>query len=154
MTKPKAVIFDIDNTLSDVRHLMKYVEGPGQDFAEFHRQAVDADPIPWVVDQMAGYVPDHYVFIITARSHNFREATEEWLGKHVPDYPDMMLLMREIGDDRSDYEVKLEHLTYIQKYYHVVHAYDDSPHTTHLWIEHGIPTTVIPGSFTKGRKYV
>ncbi len=143
MAKKPAVIFDLDNTLADVSHLLGYITGDITNYDVFHELASEAKPIDWVVWELKKWLPEHAVVIVTARQRKYQESTMKWLADHEIPYD--LLWMRPTGDDSSDYIAKAGALDDIQRSYSVVHAYDDNPSTVQLWLEHMIPTTVVPG---------
>jgi hypothetical protein len=79
--------------------------------------------------------------MVTARMEKWREYTDIWLDKYKLKYDN--LYMRSNGDLRSDYDIKRDILTEIQKSYIVVYAVDDNPNIIKLWQEYNIPTTKI-----------
>lgn len=141
--KSPAVIYDLDNTLADVSHLVEYLIGNATDYDLFHELAANAKPIDWVVCEMKKWSPTHLSIVVTARQEKFRQITSDWMMDNEIPYDE--LWMRPTGDVRSDYEFKKDALGHIQGMYEVVKAYDDNPHTLKLWLENGIPTTVVPG---------
>lgn len=150
ISKPAAVIFDMDGTLCNVasiRHLIKGgpVNDYRKDFDAFHREAIDCPPITWVQSRACFYgntlgMP---VLIVTARSARYRNSTAFWLAMHR--IPSDAMWMRADGDYRPDVEVKREILAKIRKSFNPVHAYDDNPSIVALWRSEGIPCTVVPG---------
>lgn len=83
------------------------------------------------------------IIVVTARQEKYRSVTEAWLEKYAVPYH--QLLMRQTGDLRPDYEVKHDILETVLEKYDVIHVYDDNPSTYRLWLERGIPTTIVPG---------
>jgi phosphoglycolate phosphatase-like HAD superfamily hydrolase len=107
-------IFDIDGTLSDPKHRLhlivnhegKKIDSPNWD--QFLDAAKDDEPI-WPMVQLLQILSDiSPITLSTGRREDQREMTEEWLDKaEVPfDY----LIMRPVGDYRSDTIVKPERL--------------------------------------------
>lgn len=142
--KPLAVLFDLDGTLVDVTALRHYVEGRDKNFDAFHKASVLCPPIQWVINDLYRWEEDGYVIIlVTARQRLYDQVTRDWLVKHEVPYD--LLEMRDVGDGRPDYEVKSDILKRLTDEYAIRHAYDDNPSTYKLWLEHGIPTTLVPG---------
>lgn len=144
MTRPQAVLFDLDGTLADVSGLRHYVEGRNKNFDAFHKASVLCPTIPWVVDEVwRHWDAARKVVIVTARQEQYWGVTEDWLSKHR--IPFDVVMMRDAGDGRRDYDVKSDILGKLRVEYDIRHAYDDNPSTYRLWLEHGIPTTIVPG---------
>lgn len=146
MSRGDAICVDMDGTLVDVTKLRHYVEGYNKDYDAFHTLSSEAPPIEWVVNDIRRWflrksMPT--IFVVSARQEKYRALTEAWLEKQYVYYH--YLMMRPTGDYRPDYDVKQEILDKIQASYTVVHAYDDNPSTYKLWLERGIPTTIVPG---------
>ena len=149
ISKPAAVIFDVDGTLCNVasiRHLIKGgpVNDYRKDFDAFHREAIDCPAHGDVVEKARFYALAGFkVLIVTARSARYRNSTAFWLAMHG--VPSEAMWMRADGDYRQDVEVKREILAKIRKSFNPVHAYDDNPSIVALWQSEGIPCTVVPG---------
>lgn len=144
--KRRAAIVDLDGTIADVSHLWHLAYGPQTDYDEFHRRAIDADPIESVLcaidDIVYRYNTD--VIIVTARQEKYRDITTRWL-TDIAELKFDEMWMRKDGDDRSDYEIKKEILAALEKTHIIEHAFDDNPATVKLWLENDILTTVVPG---------
>lgn len=142
----KAVIFDVDGTLVDVRGIRPLLAGPGR-FPAFHRASIDCPPNQWVLDaaheQAAAGLA---VLIVTAREAVplYRHITAWWLALH--EVPSEAMWMRAVGDYRPDAIVKKEMLAKILRSWEPVHAWDDTPEVIEqVWEPAGIPTTFVPG---------
>lgn len=148
LTKPTAVIVDVDGTLCEISSALHHVMQRPKDFHAFHSAAAECPPIEstvlWVVDQIAA---GHEPIIVTARSEQWRIETEHWLRRHLP-LGYLGPMMRADRDFRPDREIKLEILDRITRFYDVVGAIDDNPAIVELWREQGIETTVVPGWVT------
>jgi beta-phosphoglucomutase-like phosphatase (HAD superfamily) len=142
-----AVIFDMDGTLCNVapiRHHVKGGRGKKKDFAAFHSESVNCEPIPRVAE--AARIASRSgltVIVVTARMVMWARHTAMWLALH--DIPSDVMFMRRNGDHRPDFEVKRDILARIQTEFKVIHAFDDNPKIIALWMEHGIPTTIVEG---------
>lgn len=150
MSKPRAIICDIDGTLVDTSSIVHHVAPthpnyPGyKNFDAFHKASVWCPPIATTV----AAIIDHHmtgdtILIVTARGEEWRDLTETWLDE--AEVPRVGVWMRARGDRRPDDIVKAEILAKLQAEYDIVHAYDDNPHVIAVWARNGIPTTIIPG---------
>lgn len=161
MSKPTAVLADMDGTLANVSSVRFHVDGtntitqkngrvrPIKNFDAFHaasefvpanQQAIDF----CVRHQQAG---DH-VLIVTARMRKWEGVTTRFLGRTCADqftwWPH--IYMRDDGDHRKDVEVKREIFAEISETFDVVGAVDDNPNVIALWEELGVPEIeVVPG---------
>ena len=151
MSKPHAVIFDMDGTLADVRGIRHHIVPPTpkpkgwyKDFHAFHANSVDCPPNRAVVDHaIRASLLGNAILIVTARRAMYRNPTAWFLA--INGVPSDALYMRGDKDGRPDYEVKKDILASIRTRYNVIHAVDDNPAVIALWQEEGIPTTIVEG---------
>lgn len=144
VSKPDAVIFDMDGTLCDVTSIRHHVLTRPKNFDAFHHGSIFCPPNDWVADELRAHaVAGRRIIVVTAREEKWRTLTANWLA-HNRIFWDQ-LLMRPTGDFRSDVLIKGEILAVLRKSYDIVHAYDDNPAIIDLWESEGIPTTTVPG---------
>lgn len=151
MSKPNAVIFDMDGTLADVRGIRHHIVPPTpkpkgwyKDFHAFHTDSVNCPPNHSVVAHaQRTHLLGTAVLIVTARRAMYRPQTAMWLA--LNGVPSDRLYMRGDKDGREDYLVKKDILARIRTEFHVIHAVDDNPSVIALWQEEGISTTIVEG---------
>lgn len=145
MSKPQAVIFDMDGSLCDVTSIRHHVIEKPKNFDAFHYGSSFCPPIEWVAEEARRQYFDHKrnVLIVTAREWRWSELTVNWLDTHSIPFTEMF--MRPTGDFRLDRIIKAELFAEISQHYDVVHAWDDNPAIIELWAELGVPHTVVPG---------
>ena len=148
MSKPEAVIVDMDGTLADVSGIRHFVvptaERRFKDFDSFHSRSVDCPTNPQAVDIVRdAHAAGKVVIVVTARRHMWRHHTAWFLAMHG--IPSDVLIMRRNDDHRSDVDVKRDILAQIRTRWTPVLAVDDNPLVCALWSSEGIPTIVIPG---------
>ena len=124
------IVFDIDNTLSNLRHRLHFIqpeEGEEADWWEkdwngFFAACVDDTPIPinvelcqellWAGEGMGVdgcSPPSNTVEFWTGRNEDVRLATEQWLTDYIGwSVDECVLKMRSKGDRRPDYILKME----------------------------------------------
>jgi predicted kinase len=141
-TKPAAVIIDVDGTVA--------LKGTRDPFDE-SRVSEDA-PNQRVIDIVKADVALHdlYPIFVSGRSTGCAYETIDWLEKYV--FPDggFSIFMRKEGDNRPDYEIKLEIFDqFIRSQYNVVGVYDDRNQVVAMWRSIGIPAVlqVAEGAF-------
>ena len=145
MSKTKAVIFDIDGTISDSErcewHKKLIEQGDWSWFKEIAENApVIEEPMRALLSTI--HRGDVEVVLVTARQEAFRELTVKWLGSHgVPS--DTTLVMRPAKmNGWPDWQFKLSTFKQFSKWHDFVAAYDDKPEICKLWEILGIPTVI------------
>lgn len=138
--KPKAVIYDIDGTLSSAMHRSHFADS-GR-WSEFHGHMTQDAPIDETIGHLlTDMAAGRAIVLLSLRPERFRSATEAWLSKnHVP-YD--ALYLRPENDYGQGYIVKRRiYEEQIAKDYDVVKAYDDYDKMLDMWKDVGIPTVV------------
>lgn len=145
MTKPPAVIFDMDGTLCDVTSVRHHIlDRRRRNYHAFHYLSAFCPPIEWVRSKAIDWhIEGVTVIVVTARREEWRTLTEGWLEHHKVPYAEVH--MRGQNDDRKDKLVKGMILDGLRTRFDIEHAYDDNPSIIDLWQEEGIPHTVVPG---------
>ena len=83
----KIVISDLDGTICDCDHRLKYLKGKRKDWANFFGEMHKDTLREGVVQLLTLTYKDHPVVIVTGRPSNYRVQTEEWLKKCPPGWP-------------------------------------------------------------------
>lgn len=126
---PKAVMVDLDGTVA-----LMGTRGP------FDESLVHEDrpnePVIATVKALA--LAGHRVIFCSGRTDACRDATEEWLNRHIG-IGYQALLMRKAGDMRKDAIVKLEIFdAEIRHRYHVLAVLDDRNQVVQMWRSLGL----------------
>jgi len=126
--KPKAVIWDLDGTLSDDRARAHYVEvehGRDRDW-ESYFDAIDKDaPIAASIEVLhALRAAGIRIIYLTGRPEYTRPKTERWLKANGLDEYDR-LLMRPPGERRVAGDFKVDEIRRLQRQYEIVCAFED-----------------------------
>jgi len=135
------VVFDIDGTVANLDHRLKYVRCKPKNWPAFNKGIKFDLPIKATVDVCIRYIEDPNVYVIFAsgRSDDTRKDTETWLSENgMGEYDD--LYMRRFGDYRCDSIVKREILYGIIESYKQMPdmVFDDRPRVVKMWREEGI----------------
>lgn len=145
----KAIIVDLDGTLSDPEHRRHLVAGPGKkDWDRFTSEAKNDPPMRHVIDVVQAMAHDgYYVLIVSGRDNRVREDTITWLAKHGVPWDE--LTMRPDGDYTEDSKLKEQWLKEkILPRYEILFALDDRSRVVEMWRRNGIPCfQVAPGDF-------
>jgi phosphoglycolate phosphatase-like HAD superfamily hydrolase len=152
----RCYIFDLDGTLADLTHRLHHIKGGKKDWRAFfsHDEVLKDEPIAHVIRlyeviqcSTAHNNIGENILIVSGRSDECREATEEWLFRNEITHDG--LYMRKAGDKRPDNEVKRDILEQIRAEGWVpVMAFDDRDRVVKMWRENGVPCAqVAEGSF-------
>jgi len=131
----KAVIFDLDGTLADIKDYEALHKINSDEF----RQAADHAPaFPHMVAlAKEAKQKGRDVIILTARSAHYRSDTKNWLHKNGVPYD--QLYMRPIDNDEKDKKVKKHILEErILPNFEVKKAYDDKKKNVKMFRKEGI----------------
>lgn len=136
------VLCDLDGTLADIRHRLKYVKTEPKDWKSFFEHISEDSPRTEIIELIKAYnLKGFDVIIVSARPDNYRKQTEEWLDKNIdgPLRPYKAVLMRRAGDRRPDTEVKADILsTYFKDLSKISLVIDDRPSVINMWKEKGL----------------
>jgi len=122
------VIADIDGTVANIDHRLKYVAGEKKDWKMFF-DAMGNDLGRWdtINNLNTLFNLGYEIFFVSGRPDNYRKQTEKWLSFRIP-FEYKSLFMRRAGDHREDYIVKSEIFKNYFKNPDLVHyVYDDRP---------------------------
>lgn len=136
--KIKAVIVDIDGTISNCDHRLKYIETKPADWDTFFKSCVKDSPnrgvIEWVNAIAASGIS---VILVSGRRVDTREDTRRWLRAHGVNYQ-FMFMPRDLKDYRPDTEIKQGCLADIQKVFDVLFVIADRPTVVEMWRRNGL----------------
>jgi phosphoglycolate phosphatase-like HAD superfamily hydrolase len=104
MARRPLAVFDLDGTLTDVRHRLRFLQATPKDWEGFFRAAVDDPPLTAGMALALARAETDELAYVTGRPERCRADTERWLTRHgLPAGP---LLMRPDGDRRPARLVK------------------------------------------------
>lgn len=145
MTRPKAVIADVDGTLADVRGIRHHVAHKPKDFDAFHAASAHVPPNQQAIDYVARHHAAGFVIlVVTARLQTWAGVTTTWLERHMP-VPFDGPFHRPDGDFRPDVQVKRDIHRYLSRHYDIRGAVDDNPKRHRVVGRVGYPDDRDPG---------
>lgn len=134
----KTVICDIDGTIADTGHRIKYITNGLKDWDKWHANAHKDKPIEEIVmllDLLSA--ADFKIVMCTARDEKCRNDTVKWLEEN--DIPYDALYMRKKGDRRDDDIIKFELLEQIYEAgYEPVLVLEDRSRVVRMWRDAGL----------------
>lgn len=138
MAGENVVVCDLDGTLCNIEHRLKYGKGEEKNWKTFFElipgDSLRADVLEKLRE--TAKTTDSKIVLVSARPEDHRFQTELWLGKHGIQYD--LLLMRQSNDKRPDTEVKLEiYNKYLSKM-KIWKVFDDRPSVIRMWRELGL----------------
>ena len=139
--KEDAYIFDIDGTLSDITHRLKYIKNTPKDWKLFFENIGKDKPKFDVINtlhQLRGDMYDGYKIVLaTGRHEKYREVTKKWLSDNNVFYDD--LFMRKDDDFREDSIIKEEmYHEKIKPRYDIIGVFDDRTRVVEMWRRIGL----------------
>jgi len=140
--KPKAVIWDLDGTLSDDRaraHFVEVEEGRSRDW-ESYFDAIDQDPPIAASMEIVQALRAHgsRIVFLTGRPEYTRDKTEKWLRANGLDEYDR-LVMRPAGERRPAGYFKADAVAALRDEYELVCAFEDRIDVADLLRKAGVP---------------
>lgn len=140
MTKRNAIIFDLDGTLCDVLHRRHFVATKPKNWKAWNEGMVNDTPnaaVAYVFNALEYFNNENTdIILVSGRSDDYREKTEEWLSRHQFCYH--ALLMRKERDNRDDSIVKSEIADEIEKTHNILFVFDDRKRVVDMWVNRGI----------------
>ena len=145
-----AILVDIDGTLADIRHRLKYIAHPHgrKQWGAFFDAMSDDKPIEPTIKLVktliadSGYAGASEVLFVTGRPDSHRQQTLDWLCDHVTPLAYIQLTklyMRREGDHRDDILIKRQILDQIRADgFNPTIAIDDRASVVEMWREEGL----------------
>ncbi len=136
MTKPAAVIFDLDGTLANIEHRLHFITDGNDDWDGFFEACSEDAPKLDIIELAQIYhEADYAIVIMSGRSEAVHDKTMYWLDYY--DVPVDMLWMRSEDDFRPDQIVKKEFLTTVEEIYSIKLCVDDRSKVVKMWRDEG-----------------
>lgn len=133
----KAVISDLDGTISDRRHRLHYLEGK-KDWQSFFESLINDPPIVRTIEQIEELIYEGAeLVLVTGRPEQYRRSSEEWIKNNTP-FDKYQLYMRKDKDFRKDVIIKKEMLDQIRENYELEIIFEDQAEIVEMWISEGL----------------
>ncbi|WP_049577493.1 nucleotidase [Streptomyces sp. SBT349] len=98
MAPRSLAVFDLDGTLADVRHRLRFLERRPRDWDGFFGASLEDPPLAEGVALALRHAETSEIAYVTGRPERCRHSTLTWLRRHG--LPSGRLLMRRAGDRR------------------------------------------------------
>ena len=142
-------IFDIDGTLLDISHRLKFITGPNEhydtakkDWKSFRdpKEKRWDEPIMEVINILIALkAAGNRVIILSGRTKNEEADTRDTLRTWIPDIDDVPMYMRSDRDRRKDYLTKSDLLDKVRADgYDPKMVFDDRPSVITMWHVKGL----------------
>lgn len=134
----KAILVDLDGTLTNVDHRVYHVKKDEIDWRAFSDGMGNDTLNVWCFEIIAAMADRGYkIIFVTGRSESYRNHTESWLSKHQVSYD--KLYMRKSKDRREDSEIKKEiYHQFIEESYNTLFVIDDRLSVVKMWRDLGL----------------
>ena len=140
MKDEKVVICDLDGTICNIDHRLKYGKGDTKDWNKFFSLISEDEPYENVIEKVSSLLLSDIeikLIFVSARPEKYREVTELWLDNNFP-YNHDLLIMRENNDKREDSIVKRDIYDKYLKNLNIIKVFDDRPRVIRMWRELGL----------------
>lgn len=142
MTKQKAIIIDLEGTLSDHTHRVYHYYNKDYDKYNglFLKDPVNEKFVSDLINCTSNL--DIKIILCTAKEHHHERDVILWLVNNEIDFI-YEFRFRNTGDKRSSVEVKKDMLHELVRKYDIIHAYDDRTDICAMYRKNGIPYTQV-----------
>lgn len=136
LNRKKAVVFDIDGTISDASERLHYIHSKPKNFVAFHSECVNDAPIETTLKLLRFYHDNGYkVILLTRRPKFYRIQSEEWLEKNGVPY-DNLIMCEDTYTSAIDY--KREEIRSLKQFYDIEAVFEDQVNIASMFREEGL----------------
>lgn len=133
----KAIIVDLDGTLCNLDHRLKYLHDEKNNKGLFFSSIAEDKLNVWCKEIIERFKHDHAIVLVTGRSSTHYFVTLDWLKSH--DIKFNWLFMRSENDNRSDSVVKKQIFDmHIKEYFDILFVVDDRKKVVDMWRSIGL----------------
>lgn len=137
ITRPTAIICDLDGTLCDIKHRLHFIQREKKDWESFQRNCFGDKLNAWCKELIISmHEKGHQVLLFSGRMDYVRTETEDWLSRY--DIPYHSLRMRKDKDYRPDHEIKVEMLNEVRGRFDILFCVDDRKQVVDMWRREGL----------------
>lgn len=132
-----AIIVDLDGTLADMEHRVKYVRQEKKDWKTFFGKMVEDSLNEWCKQIIDKFKHTHKIIILTGRPYDYCQVTMNWIDKNSVHYD--YVFMRKKNDYRRDDLIKREiYKEKIKPNFDVLFCIDDRQAVVDMWRNEGL----------------
>lgn len=151
-------IFDLDGTLANMEHRIRFIEQQPKDWRSFFSECVKDAPITAALTTLRALQKGRAeIWVWTGRSDEVKDETLKWLHKHGVFHPfwnpvraPEALMMRKAGDHQADVKLKFGWLSDLEppERNRLTAVFEDRSSVVQMWRDAGVPCfQVAPGDF-------
>lgn len=131
--KEQAIIFDLDGTLAEINHRVKYVEQETKDWKSFYERIPFDNVNVWCLELLKSMKNNNYkIIIVTGRGEKYASLSKDWLKNHDIFYDE--IYFRKMKDRRADQIIKQEiYEEHIKGKYDILFVVDDRLQVVEMW---------------------
>lgn len=137
MIKQAAIICDIDGTIANIGHRMKYWRQSPRDYHSFYKDLESDSPIINIIEAVNVLSNAYHVIYLTGRHEGVRRKTIQWLERN--NLPAGKLIMKPDTCFDSDVEFKRSaYFSQISKTNEIILVFEDRIKCVNMWREIGL----------------
>ena len=135
MIKEKAIIVDIDGTLTNLNHRLIHLKKNPKEMIQFYEKIPLDAPRGNVIEIVKQLSKKYFVLFVTGRPQEYEEETIAWLKKFaVRNKQTFALYMRRTKDYRPDRVIKKEiYNKEIKEFYEIIAIFEDRTRVVNMW---------------------
>lgn len=134
--KEKAVVFDIDGTISDASERLHHIHDKPRNYIAFHSECINDKPIEPTLNILRYYLEKGYkVILLTRRPKYYREQSEQWLSANGVQYHSLVMC-EDTYTSAIDY--KREEIRKLKHFYHIEAVFEDQMNLAQMFREEGL----------------
>ena len=134
-------IFDLDGTLANIDHRLRYIQGEKKDWETFYKECVGDAPIHATLSILKALQKSGAeIYILTGRSDEVANETINWLDIYGIVHGTYRLIMRPEGNHRRDDILKKQWYVSFPKQIRgdIVAVFEDRENVVAMWRELGV----------------
>ena len=147
----KAIIVDINGTLSDVSRVVHLIQGPVKDWIGFFEDMNKVSPNPMVRDLIKSFRGQYAIVLVSGAPERYEPQTRAWMARHH--IPFDFMFFRPDWDKRRGYQYKKTlYEKRLKTMFNVKLVLDDKQDACDMWIAQGLPCWKLPSDMDDANK--